>query len=466
MKQHIQSLGTDASAELAIARSIPLVVSLEGALLPVQLGHERLANLLAERGLRAALSSAFGTRAPEPSTLDVATLPCRPEVLDFIGIVKSAGRPVYLLGTDHPEEARAIAAHLDLFDGVIADGSSLEDGGYDFIGSDAADIGLWKGARQAYGVNLDQRSETRLKRSGVEALAFSRRHPDIAARIRLLRPHQYAKNALVLVPLLTSHQFSAENLILSLLAALAFCFAASAVYVLNDVIDLKADRAHPTKKDRPLAAGTVGLAEGLAMIPLLLAGSGLMAFFLPPLFIGLLSGYLALTTAYSLVLKRMMLVDVTILSLLYTLRVVAGAAAITVPVSEWLFAFALLMFTALALIKRYVELSTRLDRDLPDPANRDYKISDLPIIAALAAAAGMNAITVLALYVNSDAVLRLYGRPEVLWLLCPLFLYWVSRTLLLAHRRQLHDDPILFALKDRASWIVGGLALAIVGAAL
>jgi 4-hydroxybenzoate polyprenyltransferase len=176
--------------------------------------------------------------------------------------------------------------------------------------------------------------------------------------------------------------------------------------------------------------------------------------------------YFTLTNAYTCWLKRKMLIDVVVLAMLYTLRVIGGAAAIGVMVSEWLLAFSMFIFASLALIKRYIELTTRLDRDLPDPTNRDYRRGDLQIVAALAGASGFNAITVFALYISSDTVRALYRHPKVLWLICPILMYWISRMLMRAHRRLVHDDPIVFALKDRVSIVVGVLIAAAVLAAI
>lgn len=452
---------------------VPLLVELEGALVGVDLRQERLASLLSEKGPRAVWQHITAKETGQ-AMLSPDHLPYAQAVIELVENARAGQRPVYLLYRDNRAEAEAIAAHLGLFDGLVsisafaAGETRLSRARYDLVTAGRDARALSQGARQVFTVGLSDREAAALSAGETQPdrLALTRPVNKAKALVKLLRPHQYAKNALVLVPMLTAHALSLHNLMLSLLAVLAFNFTASAVYVLNDLVDLHADRAHPTKKKRPFAAGTVSLAEGLMLVPLLLAAAISTTVLLPPLFSLLLAAYFATTTAYSFALKRMMLVDVIVLALLYTLRVVAGAAAITVPLSEWLFAFSVMIFTSLALVKRYIELSTRLDQDLPDPSNRDYKITDLPVIAALAAAAGMNAITVLALYVNSEKVVRFYSHPEVLWLLCPTYLYWTARTLLLAHRRQMHDDPIVFALKDRRSWLVGAMTLAIVALAM
>jgi 4-hydroxybenzoate polyprenyltransferase len=273
----------------------------------------------------------------------------------------------------------------------------------------------------------------------------------------LLRVHQWAKNGLVFVPLVTAQRFDLLALREALGAFFAFSLAASAMYVLNDLVDLDADRKHPTKKRRPLAAGTVSITMAVLIIPALLVIGFIAAMAIGSSLAAVLLAYLLLTTAYTFVLKRKMLVDIIALASLYTIRVIGGAVAISVPMSEWLLGFSMFIFTALALVKRYIELVARIDKDLSDPTNRNYRKSDLDIVGALAAAAGFNAVTIFALYISSDAVRPLYRHAEALWLICPILMYWLGRALLMAHRRLMDDDPIVFALRDWNSYVALGL---------
>ena len=277
--------------------------------------------------------------------------------------------------------------------------------------------------------------------------------------VSLLRVHHWAKNGLVFVPLVTAQRFDLLAFGQAIGAFMAFSLAASAVYILNDIVDLDADRQHPSKKFRPLATGVVSIRAGITLVPPLLAAALYIAAIVSAALAAVLLAYLALTTAYTILLKRKMLVDVLTLASLYTMRVGAGAVAISVPMSEWLLAFSMFIFTALALTKRYVELATRIDKNLSDAANGNYRKSDLDIVAALAAAAGYNAVTVFALYISSDAVRPHYRHPEALWLICLILMYWLGRALLLAHRRLMNDDPIVFALRDWKSYV----ALALIG---
>jgi len=275
---------------------------------------------------------------------------------------------------------------------------------------------------------------------------------------KLLRVHQYAKNTLILVPLLTAHRFGLEPIVAALSAVLAFSLCASAAYILNDLVDVAADRAHITKRNRPIASGAISPAHAMAAVAMLLTGAIAIAIFLSSSFFGILLAYFVMTTAYSFCLKRLALVDVITLAILYTTRVVAGAVAIGVVMSEWLFAFSLFVFMSLALVKRYIELSGL--RSSEKPMARDYYAGDLPMVAVLAAASGFNAVVVFTLYISSETVHTLYAHPQVLWAGCPVLMYWIARVMLLAQRGLIEDDPVVFALRDRVSW----LALAVFGA--
>jgi 4-hydroxybenzoate polyprenyltransferase len=298
----------------------------------------------------------------------------------------------------------------------------------------------------------------------VERLPCSR--PTWRTWAKMLRVHQYAKNALVFAPLATAHLFTAEALVQAVTAFIAFSLCASSIYILNDLVDLQDDRAHRSKCNRPLASGAVPLMHGVIAIPVLFLCAVAVGAAVSWPFLGVLMGYFALTTAYTFALKRMMLLDVVTLAGLYSVRVFGGAVALDVTVSKWLLAFCMMIFMSLALIKRYVELAARRDANLPDSTSRDYRKGDLDIVAALAAAAGFNAVTIFTLYISSDAVHELYTRPEILWLVGPLLMYWIARALMLASRREMNDDPVVFALKDRISLATIGSAAVLFAAAI
>ncbi|TMH24234.1 MAG: UbiA family prenyltransferase [Betaproteobacteria bacterium] len=280
---------------------------------------------------------------------------------------------------------------------------------------------------------------------------------------RALRLHQWAKNFLVFVPLIAAHKVQHTELLMpAMLAFLCFGLAASSAYVLNDFLDLDADRKHPYKRDRPFAAGELSLAHGgVVAFVLSLTAMVIAAMSLPPAFVAVLAAYLALTTLYSAYLKRFALLDVLTLAGLYTLRIIGGGAAVDVPVSFWLLAFSIFLFLSLAVVKRVTELLAVRNAGDHSPAGRGYTVDDLPVMRSLGIASGYISVLVLALYINSPASQVLYRRPEVIWLLCPLLLYWISRVWLLASRDAMHDDPIVFAAFDRVSWIVLALGAAV-----
>ena len=297
-------------------------------------------------------------------------------------------------------------------------------------------------------VNSQETSKVSLSRSA-RLKAFS----------RALRPHQWIKNGLVIVPLLAAHHLDRPAALLaSLIAIGAFCLCASSVYVLNDLVDLEADRAHPSKCKRPFAAGDLPLTAGIVMVPaLLVLACGLSAFLSAP-FITVLACYYVLTVAYSLFLKGKVLVDALVLACLYTLRIVAGDAAVSVPLSFWMLLFSIFLFLSLAFVKRYAELHGLRKRGQLQAAGRGYDVSDLPILQSLGCASGYLSVLVLALYVNSPDVEALYRHHTIIWALCVLLLFWISRIWMTAQRGAMHDDPVVFALQDWPSIGIGCLA--------
>jgi 4-hydroxybenzoate polyprenyltransferase len=343
--------------------------------------------------------------------------------------------------------------------------AAFGEGGFDYVGNARADLAVWTVASGRIAVRASPAVRSSLVKLDPGATVLENATGEMHAWIKLLRVHQWAKNALVFVPLVTARRFDLPAFGEAIGAFLAFSLAASAIYIVNDLVDLDADRKHPTKKHRPLAAGTTPIIRAMALIPALSAVGLAGAWAIAPGLAAVLLTYLALTTAYTFLLKRKMMVDVLALASLYSIRVVGGAVAISVPISEWLVGFSMFIFTALALIKRYVELTTRIDKDLSDPTNRNYSKSDLDIVAALAAAASFNAITVFALYISSDVVRPLYRHPEALWLICLILMYWLGRALIMAQRRLMVDDPIAFALLDWNSYVALGLiGLILIGA--
>lgn len=280
--------------------------------------------------------------------------------------------------------------------------------------------------------------------------------------LKVLRLHQWTKNLLVFIPLIMAHKVaSGAPLVNAWLAFLSFSLVASANYVLNDFLDRKKDSRHPQKKDRPLASGAVSTGMAITLAAACLAGGVAVALTLPRDFLWIVGGYFVMSVVYSTWFKRVVLLDVMTLACFYSLRVFAGAVACAVPISSWLLAFSIFIFLSLALLKRYAELST-LTLEEGALTGRGYRKGDLEQLARFGTASGYLSVLILALYVSSGEVAALYTQPRLLWLLCPVMLYWVSRIWLIAHRGEIAGEPIVFALKDRASYVAGILAGAIV----
>ncbi|HIK24644.1 MAG: UbiA family prenyltransferase [Thermosynechococcus sp. Uc] len=398
--------------------------------------------------------------------IDVATLPYNLEVIQYIQAWKAEGGRAALATATDQILAEKVAAHLGLFDTVYGSDGQVNLKGktkaqfllkqfgqqqFIYMGDDAADLPVWAVAAKAITVNASP--ELRKK---VEHINLNVEHLGIAKRsvkpyLQAIRPHQWVKNVLVFVPMLAGHQFHWLTFWGSLVAAVAFSLVASSVYVLNDLLDLQVDRAHPRKRHRPFAAGDLPLIHGIWMM-LVLLGAGLaIATTISWPFLGILLLYYGLTTAYSFYLKRRIIIDICTLAGLYTIRIFAGAVATGISLSVWLLAFSIFFFFSLATVKRQAELVDYRQRKQLKAGGRGYYIDDLPIISMMAIGAGYVSILVLALYINSSQVQLLYTKPQVLWGICCVLLYWITRTIMLTHRGLMHYDPIVYAIKDRPS---------------
>jgi 4-hydroxybenzoate polyprenyltransferase/phosphoserine phosphatase len=403
-------------------------------------------------------------------TVRAETLPYDERLLAWLREQRAAGRELWLCTASNYRLAEAVAAHLGIFAGVIAstDDQNLSGSAkaklleqrfgtraFDYCGNEGADLPVWSSSHTAIVVNASAAIERKARRICPTSLAFAPEHRRWSDWLRVLRPHQWAKNVLVFVPALTAQKFSFTDITAAVLAFAAFSLCASTAYVINDLLDLDSDRQHSRKRSRPFAAGRLKLTTGLVLAPVLLVGGMTLAVLLPTDFQLVLGGYFLLTLAYSFYLKRTVFVDVISLAGLYTSRIVAGAAAIDVPVTFWLLLFSVFIFLSLALVKRFTELDSLRRAEKLRMAGRGYHVEDLPILHSLGTASGYLSVLVLALYINSPATEGLYRHPERIWLLCVLLLYWISRVWIRAHRGQMHDDPVVFALKDSISIAVG-----------
>ncbi len=471
-------------------RPLPLVVDLDGTLVLGDTLHESLLGLLVAAPFNlfrlpawlASGKAAFKRALAGRHVVDPRALAYNRPLLEWLETQRGQRELVLCTAADNAV-AQAVADHLGLFDAVIAsDGQNNLSGerkaealvarygekGFDYVGNGSTDLPVWRRAQAAIVCNASAGVSRAANAQGNVAQEIGSRNTSPGAWLRALRLHQWAKNLLLFVPLLTAHLvFEPSALASAALAFLSFCLCASGVYLLNDLADLPADRRHPRKRLRPFASGQLSALAGLGVAAVLLGAAVALALAtLPGAFVLALAAYFVLTCAYSLRLKRVEILDVVILAALYTARIIAGALALQVELSFWLLAFSMFLFLSLALLKRHTELTAMSALGEEHASGRGYRVSDIPLVAMLGVTAGYASVLVFALYINSPASAALYARPVLLWLLCPLLLFWIGRVWLLSHRRRMHDDPLVFALTDPASLLVLTASLLTVGAAI
>ncbi|TMN19310.1 UbiA family prenyltransferase [Pseudoxanthomonas sp. X-1] len=467
-----------------------LCIDLDGTLLHTDLLHESILALLSRNPLYLFLlpwwllkgKARFKREIASRVVIAPETLPYDSRVLELLQTTSQ--RPRVLCTASDQLLAGPIAQYLGLFEEVLAsDGKTNLGGGakaaalvrlygergFDYAGNAPVDVKVWMHARGALVVNASNGVARSASAATAENVIAHFPTAKRGARVwaKAMRLHQWLKNLLVLVPLLASHLFlNVEAVARSFGAFVAFGLCASGTYLLNDLLDLTPDRLHPRKRTRPFAAGTLPVKYGLLAMPTLVLASFVLALAINPAFALALLAYCAMTLAYSFKLKRIVMIDVVLLAALYTIRIIAGTFAIGQELTFWLLAFSMFIFLSLALLKRYTELDVVRVGGKQKAAGRGYGTADLPLLQSLGASAGYTSVMVLALYINSPASLKLYTRPQVLWLLCPLLLYWISRAWIVAHRGRMHDDPVVFAATDRGSQIIGLVCMSVALAAL
>ena len=463
---------------------IPLCVDLDGTLIRTDVLLESFLGLLKTSPLRAVRAlcrlghgrAEFKQEIADQVDLDASVLPYDDEVIAYLREERAGGRHLVLATATNEKYARQIAEHVGLFDEVLASDSKTNlsaerkldrlrgrfgSGKFDYAGNSHADLRIWPEARSALLVRPERGVESLAARCSRVAKVFPANGGGGVAVLRAMRPHQWLKNLLLLVPLVAAHRLAeVELLAIALLAFVSFSLCASSAYVANDLLDLRADRHHPRKRFRPLASGALSVQQGIGLsLVLLVCGLGLGAI-VSRAFLGIVALYCVLTLAYSLSIKNRVLADVMLLSGLYTLRIIAGGVAVHIFPSFWLLAFSMFIFLSLAMVKRYSEIAGLRDTNQVMTMGRGYRPGDLPTLLSLGAASGYTAVMVLALYINSNTVVGLYENPIYLWGLPPLVLYWISRLWVGAGRGKIDDDPLVFALRDGVSrWVFVAAAL-------
>jgi 4-hydroxybenzoate polyprenyltransferase len=426
--------------------------------------------------------AAFKAEVGRRVSLDVRHLPYNRALVEYLESERGEGRRLYLATGADRQVAERIAEYLAIFDGVLASdgqtnltaGNKLEglrqtfgDEGYDYIGNGLPDVPLLQHAGTAMLANPTAGLRARLRLRGIAVeREFQERTRPVRAIRKAIRLHQWTKNVLIFAPMVLAHTLRANILAQAILGFLSFSLCASATYIANDLLDVEADRRHPAKRLRPFAAGDLSVKAGVALSAGLLAGALALAVLLPWAFLGWLLIYLATTLSYSLYFKRVVLVDVILLSGLYTLRLLAGSAATRVSISPWLGAFALFLFLSLAMVKRFSELQNTRARGQTLANGRGYLLVDIEQMRSFGTASAYAAVVVFSFYIGAHEITALYQHANRLWLITPLMILWLSRMWLLASRGELNEDPVIFALTDRMSLLTGVAVAAIAALAV
>ena len=474
----------------------PLCVDCDGTLIATDLLYEAFFLLLKQYPIGLLLLPFWlikgkvylKERLAEHVVFDWSTLPYRQELIEVINNARGQGRQTVLATASPRAWADGIANYLACFDTVVATEQGINLSGqnkakhlvrlfgeknFDYAGDAHVDLAVWQHAAGAIVVSsnakLIRESSAKVANNSqdINIQIIKPKSANFLVYLRALRVHQWLKNMLVIVPLLAAHQANVlQGLLQVTYAFFAFSLCASAVYVLNDLLDLESDRQHIRKRKRPFAAGSIPLWQGMLMVPALLAIAFAIAAMLPKQFILVLAAYFVMTLAYSIRLKKQVIVDVMLLAGLYTMRIIAGAAATQITPSFWLLAFSMFIFLSLAMVKRYSELLITLQNNKQEAAGRGYAVSDLPVLMSIGVSSGIGSVLVLALYLNNPETNKMYPSTMWLWLMPPLLLYWVARMWMKTQRGQVDDDPVVFAARDWQSLVVLLLSACIFMAAL
>lgn len=471
--------GSHAVTDRAQAVQRPLCVDLDGTLTKVDTLYDSFM-LLVRKNPRALLQlpgwlaggkANLKAHLTQAASLDVTRLPYNQELLAYMHIQREMGRPIFLATGADRALAERVATHLGLFDGVLAsDGATNLTGktklakfrqyfnncDFDYVGNAMPDLELLAASVEPKLANPSMALRSSLRSRGVTVeQCFTDRAPFIPSVIRAIRVHQWAKNVLIFLPFILGHKWNLNVALSALLAFFCFSFCASGTYLVNDLLDMDADRHHLKKRMRPFAAGDLSVLAGLGISALLIVLSSVCLLFLPLAFTAWMGIYFASTLAYSLYFKRMVLLDVLALSGLYTVRLLAGGAATSTPISHWLSGFSIFLFLSLAIVKRFAELQSTLQDGLTPKNGRGYQLSDIEQMRSFGTASAFASVVVFANYISGFDVIALYHQPRLLWLIMPLLILWLCRVWLLASRGDLNEDPVVFALTDRMSLLIG-----------
>lgn len=472
-------------ATAPVETQIPLCVDLDGTLVKSDTLCDSLLVLLRTRparvpGLFVALlqgKAAFKAYVIDSVAPDIVHLPYNRKLVQYLQAEHARGREIYLATGADERLARRIAEHLGIFSGVLGSDGEVNLTGsrklerlrghfkepFSYIGNASPDLPLLAQAAEPMVANPSLRLMARMRANGVRPVReFDERAHPLRSMLRAIRIHQWAKNLLIFAPLLLGHDLRADNIVRALAAFFCFSLTASATYIVNDLLDIEADRRHPRKRTRPFASGDLSAVAGLLIVAAFLGIALSGARLLPSAFLGWLLIYLLSTVAYTFYLKRVPLLDVLVLSGLYTVRLLVGGAATDTPISQWLAGFSVFLFFSLALVKRFAELENLRASGSQPKNGRGYVLSDIEQLRAFGTASSYAAVVIFAIYIGGHDVMTHYARPARLWLAVPLLILWLSRIWLLASRGELNEDPVIFAFTDRMSLLIGAFVTLVI----
>ena len=459
------------------SKNIPLCVDLDGTFIRTDMMMESIALLILKRSFFLFIIPFWllkgryylKSKLLEYVLPNIKLVPINPKIEEFVISERKKGRYIILVTASMQEIANQFKNYYNIFDEAIGSkddinlvGKTKADylinrfgrRGFDYIGDSDKDFYVWKSANIAHIVNQNERFINRLREITNIGIVW-----DLLPKSKFqnfiseIRTYQWTKNLLIFLPLILAHNTNANVYINALLAFFSFSFAASAIYLFNDLMDLDSDREHSTKKNRPMAAGNFPIISAFRWILILIITSLLIALLLHKEFLIVLIMYLVITLVYSIKLKKIYIIDIVVLSILYTFRLIAGSFSTNIPISEWLAGFSLFFFLSMSALKRYVEIKNNLDSDQKAIKGRAYITDDLQIIQNSGISSGLISVMIFFLYINSSKVVQLYNSPEILYLIIPLIVYWILRVWFLAHRGLMNEDPVLFAIADKRSYL-------------
>ena len=488
----VDILDSDVSAlerysKATAGQPVPLCVDLDGTLIKTDLLFESILKLIKQNPLAIFLlpfwlikgKAYLKSQIAKSVKIAAHTLPYNKEVIEYIK--RNSRKTVLVTGTNW-RLAAEVAEYLGIFNDVIASDEHINltksnkrdhlvdrfgESGFDYIGNDKDDWPVWTAARNILIVS----KENKYLRDTIKIFRPAKifKLPNITFRdfIKAIRVHQWVKNLLIFIPFLLEHKLNNfANLQILILGFFCLSFLASFTYIINDLLDLESDRQNETKKLRAFASGKLSIKQGLAIMTLLLAAVVAITPLLPMSFLLVLGAYFISTLSYSLYFKSVAMLDVCVLASLYTLRVIGGGFAINSELSFWLLAFSMFFFLSLALAKRVSELENLKQQQRNSSKGRAYQVIDLPMLTSAGVSSGILSIAVVALYINGEKVLQMYPLPQALWLICPLLLYWIGRVWMITARGEMHEDPILFAIRDNTSILTAFFAVLVILSAL